>query len=222
MTVYYQREIQKIKKKILHLAAIVEENLSGAVQAVTERDTVLAQEVKERDNEIDQLEVEFEEDCLKILALHQPVAIDLRFIIAALKINNDLERIGDLAVNIAKRTRYLARTANRTVPFDLPAMLRLAINMVKRSVDSLIELDAGLAKEVCRDDDEIDDCHRAAYAAVEEQIIRQPDAAGYFITLLGISRNLERIGDHATNIAEDVVYMVEGEIVRHRGQELNP
>ena len=222
MTRYFQREIQKLKKRLLHLAATVEESLKTAIRAVTERDTTLAGEVVNRDNEIDQMEVELEEDCLKTLALHQPVAIDLRFLVAVLKINSDLERIGDLAVNIAKRTHQLARTSNTDIPFDLPGMLQLAIEMVKRAVDALIEMDAKSAGQVCCDDDDLDDRHRAAYSAVEQRIVERPEEAGYYITLLGISRNLERIGDHATNIAEDVIYMVDGEIVRHRGKDLNP
>ena len=220
MTRHFQREIDKLKKKVLHVAAMVEENLQAAVRSVTRRDAVLAREVIERDNDIDQMEVELEEDCLKILALHQPVAFDLRFIIAALKINNDLERIGDLAVNIAERTTEVARSQNRDVPFDLSGELDLAVWMVQKSVDALVNIDSAVAHDVLRSDDEIDALHRDAYSAIEEQIRQNPQQADYFISLLGISRSLERIGDHATNIAEDVIYMEGGEIVRHRGEDM--
>ena len=220
MTRHFQREIDKLKKKVLHVAAMVEENLQAAVRSVTRRDAMLAREVIERDNEIDQMEVELEEDCLKILALHQPVAFDLRFIVAALKINNDLERIGDLAVNIAERTTEVARSQNHDVPFDLSGELDLAVWMVQKSVDALVNIDSAVAHDVLRSDDEIDALHRDAYTAIEEQIRQNPDQADYFISLLGISRSLERIGDHATNIAEDVIYMEGGEIVRHRGEDM--
>jgi len=220
MTRHFQREIDKLKKKVLHVAAMVEENLQAAVRSVTRRDALLAREVIERDNEIDQMEVELEEDCLKILALHQPVAFDLRFIIAALKINNDLERIGDLAVNIAERTTEVARSQDHDVPFDLAGELDLAVWMVQKSVDALVNIDSAVAHDVLRSDDEIDALHRDAYSAIEEHIRRKPEQADYFISLLGISRSLERIGDHATNIAEDVIYMEGGEIVRHRGEDM--
>ena len=218
MTRPFQKEIDRLKRRVLQLTAVVEDNLRASVRSVIERDADLADRVVEEDNEIDQMEVELEEECLKILALHQPVAIDLRFVIAALKINNDLERIGDLAVNIAKLLPMLLPVSERKVPFDLPAMLQLALSMVQRSADSLVDLDVDGARAVCESDDELDDMHYEARDAVEQEIQRNPDLTGYYLSLLLISRNLERIGDHATNIAEDVIYMVEGEIIRHRGK----
>ncbi|MFZ5980684.1 MAG: phosphate signaling complex protein PhoU [Candidatus Zixiibacteriota bacterium] len=216
MTKYFHKEIEKLKKKILHLSAMVEESLTLAVKAVTERDPILAGQVIDVDNEIDNFEVDVEEECLKILALHQPVAIDLRFIIAALKINNDLERIGDLAGNIAERATDLAQWKNNDVPFDLPAMLTQVVHMVKTCTDSLVKMDTALAYEVCAMDDRVDELNRIAFKAVQEQIRKNPEMVEYYIYLLSIARNLERIADHATNIAEDVIYMVNGEIVRHR------
>jgi phosphate transport system protein len=220
MTQHFLKEIELLKRKVLHLAATVEENLRQAMKAVTERDRDLARAVVERDVLIDQMEVELEEDCLKILALHQPVAIDLRFLIAAMKINNDLERIGDLAVNIAQITPALAELDYRDQPFDLDRMLDLALAMVQESADSLVDMDAGKAREVCENDDELDDLHHQSMAAVEEKIQQIPEATHYYIRLMRIARHLERIGDHATNIAEDVIYMVNGEIVRHRGGDM--
>lgn len=215
MTKHFQNEIEKLKKKLLHLAAMVEEGLRGAVKAVVDIDTSLADRVRAADREIDSLEVEVEEDCLKILALHQPVAADLRYVVAVLKINNDLERIADLAVNIAKRTRVLAMHPRLEVPFDMVTMLNATVQLVRRSVDSLVGQDAEMARQVCIDDDQIDDYHKASFKAVQKQIEKTPGDVEYLISLLSVSRNLERIADHATNIAEDVIYMIDGEIVRH-------
>ena len=217
MSKHFQKEIERLKKKVLHLSAMVEESLTLAVKAVADRDSELARQIIEVDNEIDNMEVMVEEECLKILALHQPVAIDLRFIIAVLKINNDLERIGDLAANIAKRTTSLAQWETREVPFNLPEMLTLAVTMVKKSTDALINMDAEAAREVGASDDQMDDMHRLAFKAIQREIQKKPEQVEYYILLLSVSRVLERIADHATNIAEDVIYMVEGEIIRHRG-----
>lgn len=216
MTRHFQNEIEKLNRKILHQAAFVEKNLQGAVRSILERDSELARKVIETDEEIDRMEVEVEEECLKILALHQPVAIDLRFIIAVLKINNDLERIGDLAVNIAECTSTIVRARTREVPFDLAGILKLAEKMVKMSSDALVGLDVDMALEVCATDDEVDTRHHEAFSAVYDRIRINPEAVEYYISLLTVSRNLERIADHATNIAEDVIYMVKGEIIRHK------
>ncbi len=220
MTKRFINEIDKLKKKILQLTAMVEGNLQKAVKAVTEFDTKLAELVIEYDNQIDSFEVEVEEECLKILALHQPVAADLRYVIASLKINNDLERIGDLAVNIAKRTIRIQKHNNIQIPFDLSGMLKLTTKMVKKSTDSLIANDSQLARQVCFDDDEIDDLHKNSINILKEKIKQDPKLIDYYISLLNVSRNLERIADHATNIAEDVIYNVEGEIVRHKDADV--
>ena len=220
MTKHFRIEIEELNKKVMHLTATVEENLKLAVRSVTERDTQLAQKVIDRDVEIDRLEVKLEEECLKILALHQPVAIDLRFIVAALKINSDLERIGDLAVNIAELTPELAGSEIREVPFDLDGMLQLALEMVKQSADALVEMSPAAALSVCKSDDEMDDMYHEANHILIEMIKKNCQAAAYFIGLRVIARHLERIADHATNIAEDVIYMVNGEIVRHQGKNM--
>jgi len=222
MTRHLQREIDKLKKKILSLSAIVESRLGQSVRSLTDRNGKLADEVAESDWEIDQMEVEVEEDGLKILALHQPVAIDLRFIIAVLKINSDLERIGDLAVSIAKQSSYLAARSPVEISFDFPRMAKIAQDMVKMSIDSLVEMDPVLATKVCVRDDEIDHMHRGIYKVVEEGIKKQPNRVEDLIHLLAVSRYLERIADHATNIAEDVIYMVDGVITRHRMDEYCP
>lgn len=215
MTRHFQREVDLIKKKILSLSAIVEESVYRAVRAISERDLKLANKVIENDEEIDQMEIEVEEECLKILALNQPVAIDLRFIIAVLKINNDLERIGDLAVNIAERAAFLATKERIDIPFDFRGMSEKAKEMLRKSLDALVNMDSNLAREVMLADDEVDEMHRKMYTQVQEGILKEPDRLDCLINLLAVSRQLERIADHATNIAEDVVYMIDGEIVRH-------
>jgi phosphate transport system protein len=216
MTRHFQTEIERLKKKILHLAALVEESLQNAVRAVVDRDLALGDRVINGDPVIDSLEIEVEEDCLKILALHQPVAADLRYVVAVLKINNDLERIADLAVNIAERARDQVRNAHMAVAFDLTAMLNQTVNMVHKSVDALVAQDAAKAQLVRVEDDAIDEMHRSTFALIQQLIRQHPDKVEYLVCLLSVSRNLERIADHATNVAEDVVYMIEGEIVRHR------
>lgn len=213
------REVEKLKKQILILSAEVEDSVHKAVKSISERDEKLARRVIDRDAEIDYMEVDVEEECLKILALHQPVAIDLRFIIAVLKINNDLERIGDLAVNIAERGVYLAKQEPVEVPFDFPKMSALTQSMLHRSLDALVNMDPALANAVCAADDELDQINREMYGRVKEGIRKNPERIDSLINMLAISRQLERIGDHATNIAQDVLYMINGQIVRHRGGE---
>jgi len=218
-----RREIEKLKRMILAVGAQVEQALRRAVRAVQDRDEALARQVIEADTSIDQLEVEVEEEGLKILALHQPVAIDLRFIVAVLKINNDLERIGDLAVNMAERAIFFAGVEPVEPAGDLGAMGGKAQAMLKQSLDALVNLDADLAREVCAADDEIDTLHRDTYAAVRDGIRANPEASSTYINQLSVSHHLERTADHATNIAQDVIYMLEGQIVRHRGgQEQAP
>jgi phosphate transport system protein len=215
MTQHMQRELEKLKKMILALSAVVEESVQQAGLSLEKMDIPLAEVVIDNDEQIDQMEVDLEEECLKILALYQPVAIDLRFIISVLKINNDLERIADLAVNIAERTLALAEEPRIPVPFDFTEMARKVQIMLKKSLDALVNMDTRLALQVCDLDDEVDALHKKTYVLVKEQIRKNPDALNALVHYLSVSRHLERIADLATNIAEDVVYMIEGEIVRH-------
>jgi len=216
MSSHLQREIDKLKKDILSLSALVEGTLQRSVKALKELDFSLAQSVIDTDYEIDQQEVEIEEECLKIIALHQPVATDLRFIIAVLKINSELERIGDAAVNIAERAYFLAKQEKTTDSFDFPGMAEKAQWMLRSSLDALINHDAALAYKVLLADDDVDEMNREIYLTIQESIRRHPDQLECLVHTLGISRHIERIGDHATNIAEDVIYMIEGRIIRHR------
>ena len=219
MPKHLQREIENLKKKLLALSAKVETSVRDATLSIEKRDVDLAQKIIDDDVNIDNTEVEIEEDCLKVLALHQPVAIDLRFIVAVLKINNDLERIGDLAVNIAERAVFLATQPKINISSDLLDMAYNAQSMLKNSLDALIKHDAELAHKVCASDDIVDQMNRQMYLKVQEAIIKNPEQISSLIHLLSASRHLERIADHTTNIAEDVIYMVEGQIIRHKTEE---
>ncbi|NCC51235.1 MAG: phosphate signaling complex protein PhoU [Spartobacteria bacterium] len=221
MSKHLQTEVEKLKKKTLALSAVVEDQVERAVSSVHLRNEGIAQQVIDKDEKIDQAEVDVEEECLKILALHQPVAIDLRFIVAVLKLNNDLERIGDLAVNIAERALYLSRVTLPDIPFDFDGMARVTREMLKKALDALVNLDEKLAWEVCAQDDEVDAINREMYTQVKQAIRSHPEHLEALIHLLSVSRHLERIADHATNIAEDVIYMIEGKIVRHQAEVFN-
>jgi phosphate transport system protein len=211
----FSRELEKIKKLILSLGAMVEEQVHMATQAVETHDAELVKQIIKSDHGIDEMEVEIEEECLKILALHQPVAIDLRFLIAVIKINNDLERIGDQAVNIAERVDVIAKRDLPDFFFDYSSMGEKAQKMLKMSLDALVNMDYDQAYEVVVMDDEVDKIKHDAYDRIKQAMGEHPDKLGELINLLLISRHLERLADHATNIAEEVIYLIEGEIVRH-------
>lgn len=217
MSVHLNKEIAKLKRSILQLCAMVEENVRRAVESIAKRDVQAARQAIVKDAEIDRFEIDVEEECLKILALHQPVAIDLRYVIACLKMNNDLERIGDLAVNIAKRSIAISEFADGDpLMLDFHPMMDMAQAMIKKVLDSLIELNAELAMQVMAEDDALDALNKKVHSEVNALIKSNPAKVDYYINLLSVSRHLERIGDYATNIAEDVIYLVNGRIVRHR------
>ena len=216
MSVHLIREITNLKKLVLALSAQVEDNVRQAVRAVTKRDLALAEVLIHGDSLVDQQEVAIEEECLKVLALHQPVAHDLRFLVAILKLNHSLERIGDLAVNIAKRAKYLAAEPRLDVPIDFTSIAEKAQAMLHKSLDALINMDINLAREVGVADDEVDALNKDTYDRVKELLRERPDDIEALITLLNVSRHLERIADHASSIAEDVIYLIEGKIIRHQ------
>lgn len=218
MTIHFQKELLKIKKSILTLGAMVEDRVRLAVEAVKTRDAELAKTVVDMDHEVDQMEVDIEEECLKILALHQPVAVDLRFLIAVIKINSELESIGDQAVNIAQRVAIIAKQKKYSFVFDYSDMAKKAQEMLKKSLDALVNLDLDLAFRVLVMDDDVDRIQKQAYDEIKAAMASgTSDSHGYLINLLLISRHLERLADHATNVAEEVIYLIEGEIVRHSG-----
>jgi len=215
MTVLMQRDLEHLKRKLLALSALVEENLREAWASVDDRDAELAEVAIEHDFEIDLMEVDIEEECLKILALYQPVAGDLRFLVAALKINQTLERIGDVAVNIAERAIVLVRLDPPRLGIDLDPIAERAQGMVGRSLDSLVKSNTALARLVLAADDEVDDLDKELSTRLTAALRDHPESTEAIVHLLQLVRFVERLADHATSIAEDVLYMVEGEIPRH-------
>lgn len=216
MSAHLHQQIDRLKQMIIDLGKQVDEAVQRAIQAVHEPDPSLAQQVIDGDERIDRLEVEIEEECLHALALHQPVAMDLRYIVAMLKINNDLERIGDLAVNIADQAICLAEGPTVTLPFNLEGMGEGVSRMLRESRESLLNIDVKLAEHVRKEDDEVDAIHRDMYERVETAIQGDVSHCEQYMRMLSVSRNMERIADHAVNIAEDVLYLARGEIMRHR------
>jgi phosphate transport system protein len=222
MTYVFQRELDKLNKKLLALSATVEESLRQAFAAVDTRDVARAQAVIVGDRSIDEAEIEVEEECLKVLALHQPVAGDLRYLVAVIKINNELERIGDLATNIAERALQLAEVPPVTVPVDLLIMAERVESMLERAIDALVNRDPGVARQVMAADDEVDDLYAQLLEQLKDMIRADLSAIDAIVYIFSVTRYLERLADHATNISEDVLYMVEGEIFRHQGHGATP
>jgi phosphate transport system protein len=218
-----KKELEKVKKRILYLGTSVENNLHKAVRALKNHDVELAQEVKKSDLEIDKTEVSLEDRCLEVLALHQPVAGDLRFLVTVLKVNIDLERIGDLAVKIADKVILLSFTKKNInihenhfiINEKLNEMFQSTIWMFDKCLDAFSREDADLAFQVILADDKVDEAKNMIRSLLEETIQQDPKKNGYLGMLLSVSRSLERIADHATNICEDIIYMLEGKIVRH-------
>lgn len=218
MPVHLRRDLDRLKRKMLSFGAAVEENAQLAVAALRNFDTAMAQKVIARDEEINREEVEIEDECLKILALHQPVAVDLRYVITVLKINSDLERIADFSVNVAKRARTLSQQPAVPLPKELNEIADKSVKMVKSALDCLVEQDVNGARAVCASDDVVDGLQRVLYDIVLAEIKKKPDDAAQWLQVFSTVRYFERIGDLATNIAEDVIYLVEGEVVRHKEQ----
>jgi len=216
MSLHLQRDLEKLKKEILKLGTMVESAINNAIFALNNREMSYVDEVLRLEDHINEMEVKIEEDCLKILALHQPVAGDLRFIVVSLKVNNDLERMGDFAKNIAKRARELMQEEPiSTLPEFVNELPNLVRTMVRNSLDALVKLDVGLAREVIAMDDKVDEINRAMYQEVSRVAKENPSKTEIAISLLSTSRYMERIGDLSTNIAEDVIFMVEGRVIRH-------
>ena len=220
MSLHLQRDLDELKRDVLHLGSLVETALGNARFVLRDRRVKLAQAVYAGESEINEKEVQIEESCLKILALHQPVAIDLRFIVVVLKVNNDLERIGDLAENLTARAVYLAEREPMPEPMAIINGMFVTIrSMLKDSLDSLVKLDVDLARKVIAQDDGVDQINRQMYDDFRQMMARDASMIEQATSWLSCSRYLERIADLATNISEDVVFMVEGEVVRHQTQE---
>lgn len=221
MALHLSRDLENLQRRVLSLAAAVEQAIERAMRALFDRDLELATTLIESDTPIDLEENQIEEDCLKILALHQPVAVDLRRVASILKINSDLERMADLAVNIAERAAELARGPEVPVPALFRQMTDLTNTMVRDSLDAFVKLDPVLAKRICRMDDEVDRYNRDIIDQVCAFMRQAPANVDPGLHLFSAARQLERIADHATNIAEDVVYLVEGKIIRHHPEALS-
>ena len=219
MTIHLERDLLLLKRRLLEASTLAEQAIRRATAALANRDKQLARTVIEGDDEIDQREIEVEEEAIRVLAIHQPVATDLRFIAACLKINNDLERIGDLAAKVAKRVLdlYKDSTQDPVIPQDLLELSELVINLMRRALDAFARSDVELARKVRLDDDRIDRIHRELFFRMQESMKQSPSLVEPATSMLSVSSSLERIADHVTNIAEDVIYMVGGEIVRHPG-----
>jgi len=216
---HFLRDMEGLWGGVLKLAAVVEETLNRSVRALCDGRADLADEVRDEELKVDRWEVQIERECLKVLALHQPVASDLRRVAVVLRINGDLERMGDLARHIAKRVRKLAADPHAfPVPEQLEAMAMESLAQVRDSLDALTKSDAELARAVIAGDTRIDRHYRAVLKELKQQIRRDPDRIDNWLRLINTARNLERIADHATNIAEAVVYLKEGDIIRHVGQ----
>jgi phosphate transport system protein len=214
---HFDEELKTLKEKILRMGAMVEEQVAHAIKALVERDSDLARRVIENDHRVNALDVEVDEDCLRLIALHQPMAGDLRFLTTAMKISTELERMSDLAENISERAIELNEEPQLKPYIDIPRMAEHAQRMVKESLDAFVNRNSELARKVCRDDDFIDDLNHQIFRELLSFMIEDPQTTTRAIRISFISKYLERISDHATNIAELVVYLVEGKIIRHTG-----
>jgi phosphate transport system protein len=216
MPVHLLKDLERVKKMILEMGARVEEDILRAITALSSCNRALAEQIIADDLETDRREVQVEEECLKILALHQPVARDLRFLVAVLKMNNDLERMGDHATNIAERVLFLCSRGPVPVPKTMREMADKVNSMVRRSLDSLVEADSMLARAVILSDDEVDSLRDDIFIMITGEMRRDTERLEQWVQLLAATRDLERIADLATNISQDVIYLVEGDVVRHQ------
>ncbi len=216
MTKHLHRDMDNVHHEILSLSALVEEMIDKAARVLVHRDWGLAREVVAADEIVDQREVHIEEECLKMLALHQPVAVDLRRIATVMKVNNDLERIADLAVNIAERGQSLKQFPDFSVPAKLQRSIEMATAMVRQSLDAFVNMDLAAARQVGLRDDDVDQANREIIDELLQVMQQRADLIQPAVHCFSAARHVERIADHATNIAEDVIYLVEGEIVRHK------
>jgi phosphate transport system protein len=217
MTKHFQRDMAAFTDDLLRLTAAVEDALANAIQAILARDPGLAAAVVEGDAAIDAREVRLEEDALKILALHAPVARDLRYLIASIKIDNDLERIADMAANIARRALDLADCEPVTPPQGIEEMASRTRQMVRQAIHALVNRDPELARKVRQEDDAVDRLQTLMLQELEDRMVgAAAEQVKALLRWFGAVRNLERVSDLATNIAEDILYLIEGEIVRHR------
>jgi len=216
---HFETELQNLKNRLLNMGALVEERVHLAIQALMERNLEAAETIAKSDEEVNALQIEIDDRCLKLFALQQPMASDLRLITSAMKINADLERIGDQAVNIAENAQKMLGAPPLKPIIDLPRMAEMAEHMTRDSLDSFVRRDATLAREVLGQDDEVDRLKDTIFRVLLTYMMADPGTIERALALILISRNLERIADHATNIAEDVIFLVEARDVRHHHEE---
>ncbi len=215
METQFQKELEQLKENLLKMATLVEETISLAVQSLVKRDSQLAQQTFQREDRINDLEIAIEDMCLKLLALRQPMAVDLRFITAAMKIITDLERMGDQAVNIAERALSLNQEPQLKPYIDIPRMAEIAQSMVKDVLDAFVNRNSKLARSVCERDDLVDGLNDQVFRELLTYMIADPRTITRGVHLMIVCRCLERIADHATNIAEDVIFMVDALVIKH-------
>ena len=211
----YEEELKKLREDILYMCGLVEDQIQKAVKSLVERDSPLAETIIQRDHEVNRMDVEIDDLCIRLLALHQPAGKDLRFITTGLKITTDLERMGDMAVNICERALELNLEPQLKPYIDIPRMARIAERMIRESLDAFVREDTDLALKVCKDDQEVDDLNGQIFRETISFMIEDPHTINLAMKIGFISKYLERIADHATNIAEMVIFMVKGKSIRH-------
>jgi phosphate transport system protein len=211
----YEDDLKKLREEILYMGGLVEDQIQKAVKSLVDRDSDLAELIIERDHEVNRLDVDIDDLCIKLLALHQPAGRDLRFITTGLKITTDLERIGDMAVNICERAVELNQEPQLKPYIDIPRMAQISERMIRESLDAFVREDTELALKVCKDDDEVDQLNSQIFREVVTFMLGDPQTINRAIKISSISKYLERIADHATNIAEMVIFMVKGKSIRH-------
>jgi phosphate transport system protein len=219
MSIHLQRDLESLHQHIMSMCAVVEEVVHRAIEELGRPDVSVSQQIVDGDDEVDRWDVRIEEECLKILALHQPMAGNLRRVTAVMKIGWELERLADVAVNIAERAAVLASSPEVHVPDKLLHMAQVALEMLRLSLDAFVSLDSRLARDVCAQDDIVDALNREIIDDLLLMMKRSPDLVEPALQLFSASRHVERVADHASNIAEDVVYLVEGGIIRHRADQ---
>ena len=215
METHFQQELNHLKKELLKMAGLAEQAIASAIDALVKRDTLLAEKTIREDKAINEMELEIDDLSLKLLALHQPMAADLRFITSAMRINIELERIGDSAVNISERVLSLNQEPQLKPYIDLPRMAEISKMMVKDVLDAFVQGDADLARAVCERDDQVDDLNDQVFRELLSYMLADPQTITRAVHLIIVSKFLERIADHATNIAEGVIFMVKARVIKH-------
>ncbi len=215
----FDEELKALKEKLLGMASRAEEQIALAIRGLKDREEKLACQVLDREESINLLDIEIDEMCMRLLALRQPMATDLRFITSAMKISNDLERIGDLAVNIAERTIDLLKSPQLKPLIDIPRMAQMSQDMVRDALNAFVNLDDKLARDVCERDDKVDHLNNQVFRELLTYMMEDPGTISRAVDLILVGRHLERIADHATNIGEDVIYMVKGKTIKHHIEE---